>query len=105
LLVVFDISREANMVLLVLLKTLLLLGVLKEVLICPSFGLGVALLWLLLVCVVELRANCGFVLDLTDVFVFEVLIEPVFDLADSAANEWLHFADLGPLGADLIVHH
>ena len=44
------------------------------------------------------------ILDLVDVFAFQILIEPILDLADSPANQRTHFRDLRPLRANLVEH-
>lgn len=44
------------------------------------------------------------ILNLCNVFVFKVLVEPVFDLADSSPKQRLHLGDLRPLRANFVVH-
>ena len=45
------------------------------------------------------------VLNLANIFVLQVLIKPVLDLAHSSAKQWLHLRNLGPLGPDFVMHH
>lgn len=45
------------------------------------------------------------VLYLSNVFVFQILVETVFDLADSPSKQRLHFGYLRPLWSDLVMHH
>ena len=40
-----------------------------------------------------------------NVFIFQVLIKPVFDLADSPSKQRLHLGDLAPFASDFAVHH
>jgi hypothetical protein len=46
-----------------------------------------------------------FVLDKSHVLVFQILIEPVFDLTDGASKQGFHLGDLAPLRPNLVVHH
>jgi hypothetical protein len=46
-----------------------------------------------------------FVLNLRYFFIFQVLIKPVFDLADSPSKQRLHLRDLAPLASNFLVHH
>lgn len=45
-----------------------------------------------------------FILNLTNIFIFQILVESVFDLTNSSSKQWLHFAYLAPFGAYFVVH-
>lgn len=44
------------------------------------------------------------ILNTIQVLSLKVLVESVLDLADSSAEEGIHFGNLAPLGSNLLVH-
>ena len=41
--------------------------------------------------------DVDFVFDETNIFVFQILVVPILNLANRPANKWLHLRNLGPL--------
>ena len=77
---------------------------LEEVLVRPPL-LFMLLLFLSFLLLFNLFLNCcRFILYLANIFIFKILIESVFNLADCSSKERLHLANLRPLGANLLVH-